>query len=687
MGPGHRRTRPLLVVFEDLHWADPSTVELIGRLVRARIPGLLLLVTAREEVKIPWADATVIELDRLSIDELAELARRLPEGRNLDEADLRRAIERSDGVPLFLEELVRTASVAHGQGTTSGTIPAALRDLLLARFAVPGVDLRLAQLLATIGAEAPLPLVASVAKGMTNDVDQELSALVDAGIVDLLPGDPASYRFRHHLLAELAYDTQLIGARQAAHRAVADALQEGLATSVTGGPAVLAHHLERGGRIGDAVIALAAAAEAARALGANAEVDDLLGRAFTLLDQVEGDRRASVEFEVRLLRGTHAASILGYAAPQSKEDFGACLELVEEVRRTGFFGEDAEDEEHLRDELVWAGAGLWAVFMLQGQLGMARSINDSLTGHCVPGSPLHDYFDSCACFVDLFAGDYRSSEARIHRNLELYDGVVVSNRMSVPSDPRVTAEAHLAFLLAAAGRPDEARLAIGRGLEYAETLPFPRGPFSGCYITSIAAGVELMYDEVAAARAHTAQVLDVAERHGFTFWSLVAGYYAAALDLYEGDDAAADRARMSVELLRAVGVHVWLPSFLATISLPLLRRGQPDKARDLLLDAVAGEDATDADFWSAEVQRQLGEADLALGDPSGLDRIRRAVEVAVQQGAGLLELRARTSLCSHTPDADELAALAELVTAFGPDLRAPEVAAARALVAQGAPTG
>jgi hypothetical protein len=150
-----------------------------------------------------------VAVDRLAPEDVGDLARRLPEGRRLSEADLERAIDRSDGIPLFLEELVRSSGVASGGGTATAAIPPALRDLLLARFAAPGVDLRVAQRLATIGTEASLPLIATSTADLGLDLDEQLGALVDGGIVQLLPGDPRTYRFHHHLLADLAYDTQL----------------------------------------------------------------------------------------------------------------------------------------------------------------------------------------------------------------------------------------------------------------------------------------------------------------------------------------------------------------------------------------------------------------------------------------------------------------------------------------------
>lgn len=654
---------PLLLLVEDLQWADPTTVELLGRIVRAGIPRLLLVVTAREEVKVPWASATVVLVERLAPEELSELARRLPEGRQLSAADLERAIGRSDGIPLFLEELVRSAGVATGDGRAAGAIPPALRDLLLARFAAPGVDLRTAQRLATIGTEASLPLIDAATRDLGIDLDEQLGALVDAGIVKLVPGDPPTYRFHHHLLAELAYDTQLTAARHAAHLAVAEGLRSGLAVGSTGGPAVLAHHLEQAGRPDEAVAALLEAVDLARGLGANAEVDELLGRAAALLDAVPADRRTVLELDLRLLRGAHAASILGYAAPQAAEDFAACGALVEEIRAGGLLG---EDDEAVRDELVWSGSGLWAAFLLQGRIAEARAVNRSLTSHCQPGSTLHDYFRSVDGVMTMFEGDFVSSEADLRRNVELFPRITVSRRMSVPSDPGVAARAHLGFTLGMRCRVDEAQGQLDLAFREAQALPFPHGPFSACYVNGLRTGVALMVRDVPTARARATELAEAAERHGYTFWTLVGGYWLAALDLHDGVEGAEVRSRMSLELLRAVGVLVWLPSFLATLSEVHLRRGELDAAATLLADASAVEASTGARFWAGEILRQQALVDLARDEPAaGEARLREAVAVAEAQGATLLELRARTELARATGQGGEREALAALVAGLG----------------------
>jgi predicted ATPase len=142
---------------------------------------------------------------------------------------------------------------------------------------------------------------------------------------------------------------------------------------------------------------------------------------------------------------------------------------------------------------------------------------------------------------------------------------------------------------------------------------------------------------------------------------MLTGYYAALLDLHDEVPGAADRARGMIGLLQTIGVLVWLPSFACAIADPLLAHGEAATARDLLEEASSLADETGSHFWSAEIARVDGEARLALGEPGGFERVHAAVERAEAQGAALLELRARTSLCRHGKDPSDRAALAALV--------------------------
>ena len=665
---------PLMLLVDDVQWADPTTMELVGRLVASRISGLLLVMTARSDHPIAWSTPVRLEVERLSVDDLSALARRLPEAKGLSGPQLTAAVERSDGIPLFLEELVRSSALASGDGLPDpSTIPAALRDLLLARFAAPGVDLRLAQLLATIGLESPEPVIRAASDLDPAVLDAQLAALVEVGIVTRSAGPLATYRFHHQLLADLAYDTQLHAVRRRSHGVVADVLR-----GHDGAPAVLAHHFERADRFAEAISALAEAAEAAQVLGATAEANEVLERAFGLLDRVEGLERLELEFEVRLLRGITAAGTLGYAAPQAITDFQACRELLGEIDGDGYLDEDP-DRSRASDERLWATSGLWATFLLQGRLADADEVIQNLARRLRPDGALHSYFTGIVGFGQFFAGDYAAAAGQIDAVLEALDSIVLPARLAVPSDPRAAALAHKAFIEVVRCRFDEAARSSDLALAIARDLPFPRGPFSVCYAAGMRAATELSIGNAEASAAFLGEQVELSERHGFTFWQVVSNYYHSVTAAYDGDAGASMRAEMSVQLLLSLGVEVWLPSFYAALGSAHLRTGNLDEADRFFSSAKDVADRLGTHYWSAEIARQRGVVRMARGDERGMDLVREAVAIAQRQGATLFELWALTTICEHGGDAEDQAALTALVDGIGPAAEGyADIAAARA---------
>ena len=185
---------------------------------------------------------------------------------------------------------------------------------------------------------APRAIIERCTDASPAEVDRQLAALVDAGILITDPDDQDRYRFRHHLLADLAYDTQLHEVRRRVHGRVADVLLD----DPTSDRAVIAQHLERADRFVEAVTALTRAAEDAQALGALDEAGDLLDRAITLLDRVPVDGRADIEFTPRLLRGMNVTARRGYGAAAAVADFAAAAALVPSLGTRGHLDDEAD---------------------------------------------------------------------------------------------------------------------------------------------------------------------------------------------------------------------------------------------------------------------------------------------------------------------------------------------------------
>jgi class 3 adenylate cyclase len=662
---------PTMVLLDDVQWADPTTVELVGRLVAGRPPGLFLVATAREGHPIPWPSADVVALDRLTDTELRELATRLPEGRSLPADHLDEVIDRSDGVPLFLEELLRTSNVAAGAGPdrTRDVVPTALRDLLLARFAAPGVDLRLAQLVATIGNEVELPLIAAVSGLPANELDRQLARLVETGTLVRRDGDPVTYRFRHHLLADLAYDTQLLEARQRAHASVSDAM---LAERAGGTPldaGALAHHLEHAGRPVEAIESLIDAAEAAQALGAFKEARELLDRALALLERVADPvERDQLEVEVRLVRGTGEASQLGYAAPDAVSDFEACREIMARSEPEGYL-DDGEmspvDKSPIRR--AWTTAGLWSTFILRGRLDEAEEVSLAIMRRVRPGGTFHQFLDANRSAYRFFRGCYDVVETDAARCLELLEDLEVPARMPMPSDGRVATHSQLAFAQAIRGNLGASRREFATATAKTDDLRFPQRPFTRCLVAAMRGAIEITVGELDEAGRSAAEISQLGERHGFQFWSILGMMLQGMVDHQAGERDASGRVEMAISMLQALDLITWQPSWMATLAVGHLGHGDVDSAGAALDRAEAVADRTGSHYWSAELARLRHDVHLAGGGSPDRVMLRTALDLAVAQGATLFEVRTRSDLCRHFDDPADRQALADLLATLPAD--------------------
>jgi class 3 adenylate cyclase len=670
---------PVLLLVDDVQWADPTTLDLIGLITEARIPRLLLVLTARDGFVAPWNGVDLVDLARLSTDELRELARRLPDGRRLDPEQLDEVALRSDGIPLFLEELLRTRGLASREPHSDGTIPAALRDLLLARFAVPGADLRVAQVIATIGPGASRAVIERCVDVPSAELDGQLAALVEAHVLITDPDDQDLYRFRHHLLADLAYDTQLHEVRRRVHGRVADVLLDDAASD----QAVIAHHLERADRFVEAVTALTQAAEDAQALGALDEAGELLDRAIELLDHVPTEGRADIEFTPRLLRGMNITARLGHGADAAVRDFAAAAALVPSLGTSSYLDDDAADDGSGSGwEQLWSVYGLWASFLIQGKLDECDDLTSDTLTRVRPDGRLHAAFAPSQGFVSFFRGDVTGARRDLATYVRAIEPLELPASLPIPNHPLPIALCHQSYAEALAGELDAARRTSDRALAVAEAMPFPRGPFSLAYALAIRAAIEFLSSDIPTALHYSAQQADVAKRHGYTMWILIAELQTAMVEDAVGVEGAADRAMQIMADLRSMGAVVWSPMWHASLGQVKLLRADLEAAVAQVDAAERHAETTGAHFWSAEIRRLRGLIALAEdpSSPLGLELCREAAQLAERQGARAFELRARQVLCERSDDPDDLKALAQLLEA-GEWSSFPEAAVAQRLVA------
>jgi class 3 adenylate cyclase/tetratricopeptide (TPR) repeat protein len=632
-------TRPTLVFVDDVQWADQSSLDLLAVLLT--LPGLKITIAARDGFEPPWSETLVrrIVLDPLDEVATAELVRQTPSAAELSPERSRELMERSDGVPLFLEELLLTAQeseagrIPHRSLQFSAyQIPPALRDPLLARLSRPEVDLELAQLAAVIGRDVDRDLLHRAVGVDGTEFERRLRTLLDAGLMELAG---AQLRFRHELIREVAYETQRRTVLKERHGTIADLLASGETAGQRASTVAAAYHLEQAGRVPHAVAAHLQIAQADQALGAHEEAVQRLTRVLELLDGTPaGMERDRGELAVRELRSFSAVTARGYAAAEASEDYPRCLQLVEESVH------DAEVLPYL--------IRLWTYYTSRGDFAQAESINEAVirrteaAGLFFPGASLG------RGVVDFFQGDFTDAVTQLQDAVQngWTADLEVPPEWTLPNDPRAAGFAHLAPSLVVIGDRAAAEQAAADGLERASSLPYPIGPFSAQYVDCLLAVARSIDGDAVGAAEVGQRLVAVGERHGFAVWSLTGQMQCLYSAIQLGDASCLPGLVQAVEIWhQVVAIDSWTPYWFAGVGFAHHLTGDPASAIASFDRALEIATTTGAGFYTAETLRGRGEAHRALGDRAAAEAdLTEALAVARRQGAELFATRAWASL-------------------------------------------
>jgi len=310
------RDCPLLMIFEDAHWIDPTSLEALDRAMdRVGKLRVLMIVTFRPEFEAPWLGrpyVTPITINRLATREILEMIDRVVGNKFLPENVRQDIIERTDGIPLFVEEITKAVMEAKTERearrtvalipSASLTVPATLHASLMARLDRLGPAKEVAQIGSAIGREFSHDLLAAVACKPREELSLALDRLLAAGLLFKQGVPPhANYAFKHALVRDAAYSTLLRGRRQELHRQVVSVLQHEFAELVAVEPEVLAHHCSEGGMIFEAIEYYLSAAQRATAASNNVEASAYIARGVSLLDQLPSSDKRTGELRRRLV--------------------------------------------------------------------------------------------------------------------------------------------------------------------------------------------------------------------------------------------------------------------------------------------------------------------------------------------------------------------------------------------------
>jgi len=563
---------PILAVFEDVHWIDPTSLELLDRTIvdLQRLP-VLLVVTARSGFEAPWAHrshASELPLNRLRRSAAAELVRQI--GKELPDATVHEIRDQTDGVPLFIEELTRVVVEGGKTGTPGGGIPTTLQASLMSRLDSLGSAKELAQLSAVIGRRFSWRLLAAVAGRSEADLSAGLEQLTAAGLVFREGSGPhRTYRFKHALVQNAAYESLPRSARQQLHARVATALE---ARSAAVLPERIAEHWTQAGEVARAAGCWQMAGEQAIHRGANREAIALLGKGLDALMRVteSSDRdRSEIFLQVALAEALIADR--GWTAAETQPCWTRARTLCERAGET---------------------AALFPILYGQFSTSLSRGAPDM---HCLAqqalqltqgsgDSGLSAVAHAMAGMSHFARGKFWVARVELEIAVALSGAETGTNTFLAADHNIAIASLWLAMTLLLLERPEiaaeraAAGLAAARRLDNPHTLAHALALY--CRYLSIAGNVPAL-------RLTAEELALLAAEHRFPF-------YAAAADIYRGWVVAEQDVPRGLRMLRdgtdtfvalgATGLRPWFLARMATLS---ASAGDVRAGIDLLDEALA----------------------------------------------------------------------------------------------------
>jgi predicted ATPase/class 3 adenylate cyclase len=649
-------SQPVLMVFEDVHWIDPTTLELIGSTIGSiqKVP-VLLVITYRPEFFPPWLDQShvrTLRLERLGRVQVEAIIADITGGKELPAEVLDQIVSKTDGVPLFVEELTKTVlesglfKISGGRYVAQHSMPAVavpttLHDSLMARLDRLAPVKEIAQIGSVIGREFSYRLLSAVAPIAGPELE---SALMQLGGADLIHsrGQPpeATYSFKHALVQDTAYSSLMPGKRRQFHGRIATALKEQFSETVETQPELMAHHLEQAGMIEPAIEYIRIAGQRAIERSANAEAIGHLKHGLELLHliPVSGRRdRLALALEVTLGQAMIAAR--GYAATETEETLLRARALLDE-----------STEPSQKFAVLY---GLWACYYVGGKVDIQhRTASEFLEEAERHGG------DAELCLARRLVGTTCISmgqfdAAREHLELAraLYDPEQhASLRYQYGQDIGATALCYLSWALWHLGYVDQACKVADEAVKHAETLAHP---FTLAYTIAHARGMmDVFRRSPNEARAYAGQVVSICTELGFPFWTaggrILDGWAATC----EGDDA-----RTGLETLRAglaawrnTGARLWLPMFIAIEAEAHSKVGHRGAALRAIEEAVSTATETGERWAMAEVLRIKARV-LRAAPRAKADEVESlltdSMKIARRQQARCWELRAACDLAQH----------------------------------------
>ena len=679
---------PVLLVVEDLHWIDPSSEELIGMLIdRSRELPILAVLTARPEFRPHWQEGahlhymSLAPLERQDSIRMIEL---LCGDREIPGPTIGQIADKTDGVPLFIEDLTRDVLESADLQDVGDrvrehsplAIPATLTDSLMSRLDRLGPAKKVAEISAVIGREFSYELLAKVAELPEVQLKEELRRLVDAGLLLTRRSTPVlSYAFKHALVRDAAYSCLLKKTQASLHARIALVLVELFPETAESQPEVLAYHFSAANDVTHAVDYRVRAAKLSARRSGFVEAIAQLESALSLLGtQPRSRERLRSELRVHRTLGGIYAEYRGFSSAECGRAYTTALELCRELG-------DAP-------EIFSVLSGLGSFEITRSGFGKCQALGEEclslaakqlskppfVMGHLLLGGTL------------FLEGELAPARKHLEEAVSIYKQDQLANRgkqVLYVQDQKSTGLCYLGLALTIMGDLDGGLQAAEDGLAHSQSLGgLHTINFSLCYL----AAVHHIRGDAPSALQRASESLALAREQDFATWIGISQMIRGASLAGSGNcKEGLEELEHGMKAHAAMGATTYQPFALALLVKGLIAAGRLDAALYTLTEALAVSESTGERFYAAELLRLKGDV-LASTDRLAMAEqcLREAIETAKRQEATLFELRSAASLCRLLEGSRREAALRDVLSPlygrFRETTDAPDVRDAAALL-------
>jgi class 3 adenylate cyclase/predicted ATPase len=677
--------QPLLVVYEDLHWADPSSLELLSLLMHeVATARMLMLLTFRPEFRPPWTShshITHLTLSRFTRPEVERMIVQVMHGKILPAEVIQQVMTKTDGVPLFIEELLKMILESgllreeDGHYLLTGplpplAIPSTLQDSLMARLDRLAAVREIAQLASALGREFSYEVIQAVARMDEETLQHGLAALVDAELVYQRGRVPqATYVFKHALIRDAAYQSLLKSTRQLYHQQIAQVLEGRFPEIKEIQPELLAHHYTEAGLHTQAVAYWQQAGQHAIQRSAHVEAIAHLTQGLELLAMLpDTPERLQDELTCQLSLGTSLLATKGHAAPEVERAYARARRLCQQMGET--------------PQLLMALQGLFTFYLGKAEFQTTRDLGEELLRR--ESGREHEHFLLIAHRVlastHFYRGEFAPARQHAQEGLARYDPQ--RHRFlafQYGQDVGVYCRVYAAWTLWMLGYADQALQHIDEALSLARDLSHP---FSLAVALNHAAYLHHFRREERAAQERAEEAIALCSEQGFAFyWAMATVVRGRLLAAQPRPEDGIGQTLQGLSAWRLTGAVILVPTFLALLAESYGLAGQPEEGLTVLDEALHIAHTNGECWWQAELHRLKGEFWLIKATNQGHSGngpgapwsrtmaaqqaeicFRQSLDGARGQQAKALELRAAMSLSrlwqqqGRCPEAQQLLA-------------------------------